>query len=250
MQASTSAPFTLVVNPALVVVSGASGQQTIAPDSLATVYGTNLTPTSQPATSLPLPTELGAVQISVFDANGQTLKAPLTFVSPGQVNFLLPASAKTGTTAFISLSNASKTLVGTASISDVAPAIFTADSSGGGAPIAVLVTAHGDGSQDSYPAYACNSSGCVTAALDVSSASDTNVLVLYATGIRNAPLPSVSALVDSVDVAVQYAGPQSVFPGLTRWSLQLPTSLAGRGEVVLRLTAAGIQANPVKLRFR
>jgi uncharacterized protein (TIGR03437 family) len=132
----------------------------------------------------------------------------------------------------------------------VAPAIFTADNSGSGAPIAILVTAHGDGSQDSYPAYTCNSTGCVTAALDVSSATDTNVLVLYATGVRNASLQSVTALVDSVDAAVLFAGAQSVCPGLDQVNLRLPPTLAGRGEVVLRLTAAGIQANPVKLRFR
>jgi uncharacterized protein (TIGR03437 family) len=153
VQASVSTPFTLVVNPnpALVFFSSASGQRTIAPGSLATVYRTNLSSESMKAPALPLPTDLGGVQLMIPGDAGATLMAPLLFVSPGQVNFLVPAEAKVGAVT-LSLSSGGQTLVGDAEIDSVSLTIFTADGSGSGAPIGILVTAHADGSQDSHAA--------------------------------------------------------------------------------------------------
>jgi hypothetical protein len=130
------------------------------------------------------------------------------------------------------------------------PTIFTADGSGSGAPIGILVTAHADGSQDSHAAYECSSPVCRTLEVDVANSTDTNVLVLYATGVRNARLQDVTAGVDSVDTSVLFAGAQSQFPGLDQINVQLPSSLAGHGEVTLQVIAAGKQANAVKIRFR
>ncbi|MCU1262825.1 MAG: hypothetical protein JWO80_5710, partial [Bryobacterales bacterium] len=249
VQASVSAPFTLVVNPALVFLSAASGQKTIAPDSLATVYGTNLSPVSITAPSLPLPTDLGGAQLSIPGATGEMLKAPLLFVSPGQVNFLVPAQAKLGSV-IASLSSAGQTFSGESVIDSVAPAVFTADGSGSGAPIGVLVTSHSDGSQETHAAYECGSMGCQTVALDVAGSTDTNVLVLYATGIRNARLQDVTVQVDSVNASVLFSGPQGEFSGLDQMNVQLPSSLAGRGDVALQVNAGGKQANAVRVRFR
>jgi uncharacterized protein (TIGR03437 family) len=184
---------------------------------------------------------------------GAAQKAQLLFVSPGQVNFLVPAQAPTGSTKTISLTSGNLTLFGDVLIDTVAPAIFTADGSGSGAPIGILVTAHPDGSQESHPAYACTAAGCQTLPLDVAAA-DTNVLVLYATGIRNAPLSAVTARIVTLDATldtpVLFAGAQDQFPGLDQVNLQLPPALAGRGELTLQITAAGKPANAVKLRFR
>jgi uncharacterized protein (TIGR03437 family) len=249
VQASDSAPFKVVVQPALTFVSSASSQGIIAPDSLATVYGPNLTGVSAQASGLPLPTTLGGVQISVVLQTGENVNVPLLFASPGQVNFLVPAAAKTGQV-IVSLTTNGKLLSGQAIVGAVAPAIFTADGSGSGVPIGILYTAHADGTQVSQPIYSCNSSGCQPVPVDVSNPTDTNVLVLYATGIRNALLPSITAQLGSVNPSVLFAGAQSQFPGLDQINLQLPGSLAGSGQVMLQIVASGQKANPVRLMFR
>ena len=249
VQASTSAPFALLVKPALLFSSSASAQTILAPDSLATVYGTDFSFVSVQASSLPLPVNLGGVHISVLGTSEGAVDAALLFVSPGQVNFLVPATTKMGT-AFMSLSGGGKTLLGDVVIESVSPSVFTADGSGSGAPIGILYTAHSDGMQESHPAYDCSTSGCRTAALDVSNPTDTNVLVLYTTGLRNTALGQVTANVANTNAAVLFSGAQSTFPGLDQVNLQLSPVLAGLGEVNLQITAAGKQANLVKLRFR
>jgi len=62
-------------------VSGA----VIAPGTVAAIYGSNLAASVVPATTVPLPTQLGGTQVLIGG-----LPAPLFFVSPGQVNVQVP----------------------------------------------------------------------------------------------------------------------------------------------------------------
>jgi uncharacterized protein (TIGR03437 family) len=131
----------------------------------------------------------------------------------------------------------------------VAPSIFTADGSASGVPIAVLVTVYEDRSQESRLVYDCGGGMCRAVELDLATGG-TNVLVLYATGIRNARLEDVTARVGSIDLPVQYAGAQGDYGGLDQINLSLPAALAGRGAVTLEVAAAGKPANAVSLQFR
>ena len=63
----------------------------LAPGSVATIYGTNLTDAAVSATTVPLPTELRGTRVRVGDAF-----APLFFASPGQINFQIPAELTPG----------------------------------------------------------------------------------------------------------------------------------------------------------
>lgn len=54
----------------------------IAPGSIATIFGTNLSSQTLTATSLPLPTQLADMQVKV-----DGVPAPLLFLSPNQINF-------------------------------------------------------------------------------------------------------------------------------------------------------------------
>jgi uncharacterized protein (TIGR03437 family) len=47
-----------------------------------------------------------------------------------------------------------------------------------------------------------------------------------------------------------YAGPAVGAPGLDQINLQLPASLAGKGNVNVQLTAAGAAANPVQITIQ
>jgi uncharacterized protein (TIGR03437 family) len=74
------------------VVNGASFTGNVAPGSLATIFGLNLSKQAPiHASVLPLPTTLGEVQVAV---NGHA--APLLYVDPTQINFQVPYEVTPG----------------------------------------------------------------------------------------------------------------------------------------------------------
>ena len=70
------------------IVSAADGKSPVAPGGLMTVNGSNLSPTNQATSQIPVPTALANSCITV---NGQPI--PLIFVSPSQVNAQMPFQA-------------------------------------------------------------------------------------------------------------------------------------------------------------
>jgi uncharacterized protein (TIGR03437 family) len=70
------------------VVSAADNKSAAAPGGLITLYGSNLSPTNQATSQIPVPTALANSCITV---NGQPI--PLIFVSPGQINAQMPFQA-------------------------------------------------------------------------------------------------------------------------------------------------------------
>jgi FG-GAP-like repeat len=88
-------------------VSSATWTEPVAINSLVTAFGTNLAAVAQAATTIPLPTTLGGIQVHVSyrgepDAD---LLAPLLYVSPGQINYVLPGDyhVAAGTFAYIGI---------------------------------------------------------------------------------------------------------------------------------------------------
>src|SRR5437016_1864067 len=115
----------------ITVVSAASYRNTIAPDSLATIFGANLAQTTASATLDDLgqlPTELGATRVEV---DGQ--EARLFYVSPGQINFVVPGEiAASTTTVLVRSTDTNASQVAAVRIASSAPAIFTSDATGRG----------------------------------------------------------------------------------------------------------------------
>ena len=90
----------------------------------------------------------------------------------------------------------------------------------------------------------------VAAVIDPGPEGDELYLVLFGTGLRNhGGVGSISATISGVEVQVVYAGAQGTYVGLDQVNLRLPRSLAGRGELNLRLTITGIETNTVRLLF-
>ncbi len=73
------------------VTNAADYTPTLAPGAIASVFGTNLAPTQQYPSGLPLPTLLNTVQVMV---NGKA--APLFYVGPTQINFQVPYETAAG----------------------------------------------------------------------------------------------------------------------------------------------------------
>jgi len=113
------------------VVSAASYQSIVAPNSLAALFGNGLsidTATAQLDSSGQLPTTLAGVTVKI---NGTA--AGLLYVAPSQINLLMPANTDTGTAAVVVQSSSLATqFTGSVEVRNVAPAIFTLDNSGKG----------------------------------------------------------------------------------------------------------------------
>lgn len=77
-------------------VSAASFAPAVAPDSIASVFGIGIAASTNVATTLPLPQTLDGVTVKLKDSAGVERGAPLFFISPNQINFLLPAATALG----------------------------------------------------------------------------------------------------------------------------------------------------------
>ena len=233
----------------LAVVSAASYRSdALAPDSIVAAFGTNLAVRADIARTLPLPLELAGTSVTV---NG--LPAPLFFVSPTQINFAVPPGAElgeSGTATIIVTSPLGTYALGSATLANSWPAIFTADATGKG-DASAIATPDGITYQQ--------------APFDVVMNGRPNILVLYGTGIRNAKAanPSdgdgvaeaVTATIGGQPARVLYAGAQGQFIGLDQMNLELPQTLGSNASqsprrVEIVVTVNGIEANRVTVQIR
>ncbi len=238
----------------LTTVSAASFDGTLlAPESIASAFGANLALGTQAANPIPLPTTLAGTTLRIQDSSGVERLAPLFFVSPGQVNFQIPAGTSAGSaTATLTTADGS-TALGLLQIATVAPSLFTANASGQGVAAAVALRIRNNGSQTVEPVYEWNAvlNRFVTKPIDLSAEGEQVYLLLFGTGFRmRGSLSDVLVNIGGISSQAQYAGQQGEFIGLDQLNVILPKTLAGRGEVDVMLSVEGKPANPVRISFK
>lgn len=224
----------------------------LAAASIVSGFGVNLAATTEVAASLPLPTELGGVTVRVRDSAGVERLAPLFFISPLQVNYLLPDGLAEGT-ATVTLVNTDQSIaLGMVQIAAVAPGIFTVTQDGLGYPTAYTERYRNGQNLGAELVAERDAQGNWNARpIDLGAQGDEVFLTLFGTGVRGRrSLAGVTAQVGGVSVPVEYAGAQGQYAGLDQINLRLPRGLAGCGEVSVVLTVDGRQANAVKVGFR
>src|SRR5947209_1582338 len=128
---SASAQVNSVTN-----VSSASYSPFLAPNSIASAWGSGLSTTTVSANTttnsgqtVALPTTLGPVTLQVKDSSGASSTPQLYLVSPGQINYVVSNGVNLGA-GVVTVQTSTGSLTGTARISNVAPALYTADASG------------------------------------------------------------------------------------------------------------------------
>ena len=228
-------------------VSAASFETTVAPESIASVFGELFgVPTVVPD-SLPLPTEIAGVKVRIVDSRGVEHPVSLFFASPSQINYLIPAGAQTGpATVNVAIGDF---IVGTGRvwINRIAPGLFSANASGQGVAAALYLRIAVDGTRTQKPVFDPNTRSGVR--INLGSEGDEVFLLLFGTGIRGFS-SQITATVGGENVAVLGALPQGEFVGLDQVNIgPLPRSLAGRREVDIILTADGKQANTVTVNI-
>lgn len=252
--------ITKISTPDIVTIAPVSAASfagaSLAPEEIAAAFGPSLAGGIEIANAVPLPTSLLGSSIKVKDKMGMERPAGLFFVSPNQVNFQMPPGTAEGK-ATITITNGQN--VSTSAlvlVEKTAPGLFAANANGQGVAAAVLVRAKADGSQLFEPvAQASDLGGFIPAPIDFGpdqgNASDQLFLVLFGTGWRGRSAPEkVIAQIGGIAIPVLYAGAQGDFVGEDQINLQLPRSLAGRGEVNVSITVDGQIANLVTVAFR
>ena len=214
-----------VVNAASLAPAGSP----VAPGEYISLFGTNLAPAMAQAGSFPIPKTLGSVGVTV---NG--IAAPLNYVSPNQINLLVPFAA-TGSTATIVVTN-SGTPSNSVSVplAATAPGIFTQD--GSGANLGVVLHANYTLVNGAAPATA------------------NEVVLIYMTGLGavNPPVgdgaqgPSApnlalvtatfSVLIDNQPATISYQGLAPTFAGLYQLNVTVPAAASKGPNVPLAIS--------------
>jgi uncharacterized protein (TIGR03437 family) len=235
--------------PPLVVVSAASfAPGPLAPNSIATAFGGDLaTMTATPAPAATTPTTLGGTTVQVEDSAGVSRPAGLFFASPLQVNFLVPAGAAAGPATVTITSGDGHTVSTQVTVANLAPSLFTVDSSGIAAAYVVRVSP--DGAQSIEPVFMGEAGSISAAPVDLASPGQV-YLILFGTGFDAATAASTVVRANGVTATVYYAGPQSVFPGLDQINVLLPESLAGSGVTSVVAEVNGMAENTVYVTVR
>jgi uncharacterized protein (TIGR03437 family) len=122
------------------ILNGASYAGNVAPGTWAAIFGTNLAPSVASAQAVPLPTQLNGVSVTVGSGAGGSYLAPLSYVSPTQINALIPFAVPF-TTFGGSVPVVVTSALGAGSpaflqfVSAEAPSLFTQNGSGTGAAL-------------------------------------------------------------------------------------------------------------------
>jgi uncharacterized protein (TIGR03437 family) len=244
----------VTVPGALATVSAASfAAGDLASETISAAFGSNLANGTAVAVTQPLPTTLGGVSVNVRDNAGVARLAQLFFVSGSQINLLLPAGLSTGP-ASVSVTNANGTVAaGTINIAAVAPGLFTVEASGRGFPAALAQRFKPDGSSTTAAIARLDTAQnrYVTIPIEFGEANERTFLILFGTGARGrSSLNNVKVKVADIELAPAYVGPQGSLAGLDQINVELPRSLAGRGDVDVVLTVDGKTANTVRVNFK
>ncbi len=216
---------------ALTVINGASfGREpattkAVAPDSIAIATGAalaNSTEQSQKLSNGTFPTNVGGTTVTV---NGRA--AEIFFVSPSQVNFLVPPQTEIGAADVVVTNSENFASRGSVAILRAAPGVFTKSGDGAGPGIILTSDSLQEGPFDP-----------TTGNLR---------LTIFATGARNASQSSV--VMGGRIVNAERVIPSPDMPGLDEVNVLVPRDLRGAGTVDLFLQSEGRASNSVSVTF-
>ena len=220
----------------ITVLSAASNGPVVAPGGLATIYGQSLAgseSTGQPDVAGTLPTVLDGVSVQI---DGKP--APLLYVGPTQINFLIPQDAPLGQPIVSVLKDGVAIAQGRASVVAVAPAIFFSGRNRGAVLDAISYQ------REPFVARGASTPDGLTR------------LSIFLTGLNRAQNSSnpVDVLIRSSAgtsaLAVEYAGPQGQFPGLDQVNVVLPESVDAAGDVQITVITGGVVSNAVSILIK
>lgn len=231
---TTAAPVALV--------NAASYEASVAPGSIAALFGVGLSSQTISAATLPLPKTLGGVTVKIGG-----IDAPLFFVSPNQINLQVPSGVSAGSAAIQVFNSGIAAAVGDGivTVADSSPGVFTLDLSGKNQAIAQNSDLSRNADFDKVPGARPEASG--------------NVVVIYATGIGNTnplvadgegapggPLAQATSAttvtIGGTPAEVQFSGLTPGFVGLWQINVVLPANLPTNLATPMTVSLKGKQS--------
>jgi uncharacterized protein (TIGR03437 family) len=216
---------------ALSVVNGASfGKEAsttkaVAPDSIAVATGGALANSAQQSQKLANGTFPTSVSGTTVTVNGRA--AEILFVSPEQINFLVPRQTEIGTAEVVVTNSENFASHGTATTLRAAPGVFTKSGDGSGLGVILSSDLLQEGPFDP-------SDGKLR-------------LTIFATGARNSSQNSI--VMGGRIVNAESVIPSPDMPGLDEVDVLVPRDLRGAGTVDLLVQSDGRASNPVSVTF-
>ena len=223
----------------LATVNAASYQPQLAPGGIASAFGTRLTEQTARAERQPLPLEINQLGVRLLDSLGEPFTAPLFFVSPNQVNFLVPDQIATGRAQIFLTDGESLVAQGELTITNAAPALFTLSGNGKGLP-AALTTDDGN----SYASVVKSDGSARPIALG--NTARPQYLMLFGTGFRYAY--NLRVKLGGVLLNPVYVGAQGALSGLDQINLILPPDTRA-GLLELVVIGDGVTSNAVEVQI-
>ncbi len=245
----------LATTPVTTVSAASFESLPVAPSSIVSAFGANLATQTiagtdlDPLTSgIQLPTTLGG---STVEVNGR--RAELLFVSPAQINYIVPTATEAGAATVQVRSGDGTVSTGTVDVALVAPAIFSANASGTGPAAALLIRISADGRQsyESVAEYNQQLSRFLPRPIDLGPEGERVFLVLFLSGLRRATdtngdgnlNETIRLLIGGTEITPLYAGAQPEFVGLDQINAEIPRDLIGRGIVSIAATAPNFESS-------
>jgi uncharacterized protein (TIGR03437 family) len=224
----------------------------VAMESIVSGFGQKFSTATEMASTLPLPTNLAGVSVSVRDSMGGERLAPLFYASPKQINYQIPPGTAPGEAQVTVLRNGAIVGSGSLQVAAIAPALFSANSSGKDTAAATVLRIRGDGSesQEAVARFDQTEKKFVSEPIDLGPEREQIFLTLYGAGCRFSSAGQVSAKIGGAAADVLFAGAQPHLVGVDQVTLRVPRSLIGRGEVDVVLTVNGQTSNTVTVNVR
>jgi uncharacterized protein (TIGR03437 family) len=247
---ASSVTFTAtVVQPVLpglvsgAAVNGASFNRgaALAPGTIISIFGANLALSTASAPSLPLPISLAGTRVLV----GET-PIPLFYVSPAQINALLPYELVSGTYQLSVESRSGRGPGISVLVSVYAPGIFTVSMNGSGQGIFVLAQ---DGSlvSNNNPARRGSVISIYATGLGAVDPPVTSGDAANAIEPLNRTLLTPMVRFDTYDGEVLYSGLAPGFAGLYQINVKVPAGVSPAYNIPVSLAIGGAASNRVTI---
>ncbi len=233
-------PLPRVVPAGIVNAAGFSGSQ-LAPGEIISIFGTNLAFNVAQATQLPLPQELGGVAMTL---GGQPM--PLFYVSPGQINALVPFEVPVGNATWDMTRRGSVGAATNFSVFATAPGIFVATD--GVTALAVdaqsgrLITTENPAAAGSVVTLFASGLGAVNPPVASGAAGALQEPF-------NRTTQTVSVTVGERAAEVLFSGLAPGYAGLYQLNVRLPSPLPS-GAAAVVITAGGATSKPANILLR
>jgi uncharacterized protein (TIGR03437 family) len=217
-----AAAITLPLSAQMVAVNGASYNPSapIAPGSFASIFGANLCGQTMQGTWVSagqLPIALGGCSLQINGAG-----AMLQYVSPGQINFVMPMGVSAGQATYV-VNNGTSTQSGTLAVGAAGPGVFTAMGSGMGMGAMLL------GTNFTMVPFSPTTNGQPTP------------VSIFMTGLDLSTPPQVS--LGGMPMNVSWFGNAPGYVGLQQINVTVPAAAAGAGRAPVIVTSNGVNSN-------